>query len=399
MEQNLNGKLHIGLFGRCNTGKSTLMNILTNQNISTVSQIKGTTTDIVKKNTELFSFGATVLIDTPGTDDMTELSGQRIKQMLKAADMIDAALIVTDNDTFSVYEKNLAERFKEKNIPFFVIYNKQDICPLSKETEKQIQNITNNYITVSALQDNTARILSERIARFLKQNVKTEEKNFLKDFLKKDSAVIMVTPIDSSAPAGRMIMPQVNTLRKVLDNDCICMVCKPSGLKQALQCVKNPALVITDSQAFNQVDETVPKDILLTSFSVILAWEKGNFDKYLQGTPAIDRLKDKDKILLMESCSHQPTCEDIGRVKLPAMIRKYTGKDLEFKTVAGFDLQDINPQEYALAIQCGGCTQAKNQLTNKLTPFINLQIPVTNYGMAIAYTNGIFKRATEIFLR
>lgn len=398
MEQHRENKQHIGFFGKCNVGKSTIINTLIGQDISIVSSISGTTTDIVKKTMELKDVGAVVLIDTAGVDDMSELGKQRIKKTMEVFSLIDMAVIIVSNNNFDEKEKDLISECQRFNIPFLIIYNKNDIYPINDKTRQEIKQVFNqNILIVSHKDNNIKENITKELCRYLNNNQYNND-NVLNGIVKKDDVVVLVTPIDSSAPKGRMILPQVKMIREVLDNDAINIVTKETELVSTLKSLKeNPYLVITDSQAFNYVNQIVDKNILLTSFSVLLAKEKGNFDLFLKGTPFIDKLKDGDLVLMLESCTHQPTCEDIGRVKLPLWLKKYTNKDLRFKAIAGLTNIEDDIDKVKMVIQCGGCMATKQQLQNRLLPFVEKQIPVSNYGLSIAYINGIFNRVTEIF--
>lgn len=382
---------YIGFFGRTNVGKSTLVNALTGQEISIVSQERGTTTDVVKKNMELFGYGAVVVVDTAGLDDDTSLGQKRIKASLHALTQMDLAVLVVSENRFDELEESFVEKCKKYDIPCVILYNKADICPVNEELKERISLELNNHSSESMLK------VSELLSKTLKAK-EGEKRTPLQGVVKKGDIILLVTPIDSAAPAGRLILPQVQLIRDVLDKDCVCIAVKETDLEMTLKekGIK-PDLVVTDSKVFEMVDRIVPKDIKLTSFSVVLARMKGAFEQYLKGTPYLDKLKDGDKVLMLESCTHQPTCEDIGRVKLPAWITKYTGKKLEFSAVSG--LSDIGSPltDYAMIIQCGGCVATAAQIRNRLLPALENNVPVSNYGLVIAYIHGIFDRATEIF--
>jgi [FeFe] hydrogenase H-cluster maturation GTPase HydF len=400
MEQHRENKQHIGFFGRCNVGKSTLINTLIGQDIAIVSEVSGTTTDIVKKTMELKDVGAVVLIDTAGIDDKSELGKKRIEKTMEVFSLIDLAVIIISENNFSSYEKDLIKECKRFSIPYLIVYNKQDIFPIEDNTRKEVANYYKNLIIVSKNDISIKENLTKELAKLLQDN-SFQSSSILKGLIKKDSLVVLVTPIDSSAPKGRMILPQVKVIRDVLDNDAVNIVVKETELEQTLKNLKTykPDLVITDSQAFNMVSKIVPQEIALTSFSILLAKEKGDFDLFLKGTPYIDKLNDGDKVLMLESCTHQPTCEDIGRVKLPAWIRKHTGKDIKFEAIAGLTNMEKDISDVKMVIQCGGCMATKRQLHNRLLPFAEKGIPVSNYGLTIAYINGIFQRATKIFMK
>ena len=395
MSEYRENKPHIAFFGRCNVGKSTLINTLTGQSVAITSSLKGTTTDAVKKTIELFGIGACVLIDTAGLDDSTTLGEKRKEKTLQVISLIDLAIIVISDNIFSTDETKLIDTLKDRNIPYVIVYNKQDIFPINQNTQKLIQEHTKDFAIVSKTDEKA----KEKINTLIKNNLSTTPYNnngILQGIVSERDIVLLVTPIDSSAPKGRMILPQVKMIREVLDNNAINIVVKPEQLEYTLEKI-TPNLVITDSQVFAFVDKVLSKDIKLTSFSILLAKEKGAFEDYLKGTPMIDNLQDGDNILLLENCTHQPTCEDIGRVKLPNMLRKYTNKKLNFKVLAGTTEMVEDIHSYALVIQCGGCVATPKQIINRLEPFRKANIPITNYGMAIAYVNGIFNRACEIF--
>lgn len=397
MNEYRENKPHIAFFGRCNVGKSTLINIITGQNVAITSHLKGTTTDAVKKSIELFGIGACVLIDTAGLDDTTTLGEKRKEKTLQIINLIDLAIIVLSENLFQLEEIKLIDILNDRKIPFVIVYNKQDTFPLNQTTRQIIQKYSKDFVIVSQTDKTTKEEITTLIKNHLSFNPYSN-KGVLKNIIFSQDVVLLVTPIDSSAPKGRMILPQVKMIREVLDNNAISIVVKPEQLEYTLKnVVPSPKLVITDSQVFAFVNKILDKNIKLTSFSILLAKEKGAFEDYLKGTPKIDDLKDNDTILLLENCTHQPTCEDIGRVKLPNMIKKYTNKKLNFKVVAGTTETENNIQDYSLVIQCGGCVATPKQILNRLEPYRKTNIPITNYGMAIAYVNGIFNRACEIF--
>ncbi|MDR0790141.1 MAG: [FeFe] hydrogenase H-cluster maturation GTPase HydF [Bacteroidales bacterium] len=397
MTQGREVKPHIGVFGRCNVGKSSLINALSGQNVAIVSEVAGTTTDSVKKTMEIKGIGAVVLIDTAGIDDVSILGDKRVKKALEVLAQIDLAVLVISEDKFAQPEEDIIKQCAHFSIPYIVVANKSDICPLSPLVKANIeQKYPANVLSISANNKADIASLTDKIRNTIPPTA-YQKKGMLDDIIKPQSVVLLVTPIDSSAPEGRMILPQVQMIRDVLDNDSINIVVKETELEYVLNNVySKPDLVITDSQAFDYVAKIVTEDIPLTSFSIVLAKLKGSFEAYIEGTPFIDRLQDGDRVLMLESCSHQPTCEDIGRVKLPAWIRKYTNKRLDFDAVAG--LGDIGTiTDYAMVIQCGGCMVTNKQLASRLLSAVEAGIPVSNYGFAIAYINGIFNRATAIF--
>ena len=388
-------KPHIGIFGRMNNGKSSIINKLTGQPMAIVSDQAGTTTDPVKKAIEIFGIGPVVLIDTAGIDDMSELGKQRVEKTYQTIKEIDCAILVIAGNVFGEPERKLIEEFRKHETPFIVVHNKSDIYKLSEDSEALIEKETNNKVLeFSALNDNISNLV-EALKKAIPESA-FHRPSLLGGIIKPGQTIVLVTPIDDEAPEGRMILPQVMAIRDVLDNDCICVVLKETALQQYFDNNPKPALVVTDSQVFGFVNKIVPHDVQLTSFSIVLARLRGDFENYLKGTPALSNLKDGDKILMLESCTHEISCGDIGRVKLPNLIRKFTGKNVEFTYLAGLTpIENIG--QYAIAIQCGGCVATRKQLINRTNQAVEHGIPITNYGMAIAYMNGIFERVTKVF--
>lgn len=390
-------KPHIGIFGRMNNGKSSIINKLTGQKMAIVSEQAGTTTDPVKKSIEIFGIGPVILIDTAGIDDMSELGKQRVEKTYQTLKEIDCAILVIAGNVFGEPERKLIEEFKRHETPFIVVHNKSDIEKLEKNEFKALLEEYNvNTIEFSALQDEPTAIV-EALKQAIPESA-FHRPSLLGGIIKPGQTIVLVTPIDDEAPEGRMILPQVMAIRDVLDNDCICVVLKETALQQYFDNNPKPALVVTDSQVFGFVNKIVPQDVQLTSFSIVLARLRGDFENYLKGTPALSNLKDSDKILMLESCTHEISCGDIGRVKLPNLIRKFTGKNVEFTYLSGLTpIENIG--QYAIAIQCGGCVATRKQLINRTNQAVENGIPITNYGMAIAYMNGIFERVTRVFSR
>jgi len=389
-------KPHIGIFGRRNSGKSSLINLLTGQNIAIVSDTSGTTTDPVKKSIEIFGVGPCVLIDTAGIDDVGELGQQRVEKSMKVLEEIDCAILVITENNFSEPEKQLIARMKELAVPFFIVHNKADQEPLLAVTKAVIEkNFNVKVLDFSVLRRNDIAPLVEMLKKTIPESA-YQKVSLLGGIIKPNEVVVLVCPVDSEAPEGRLILPQVMAIRDVLDNECICVVLKETHLQQYLDSMPKPALIVTDSQVFGFVSKIVPPEIPLTSFSIVMARLRGDFDNYVKGTPYLSQLKDGDTVLLLESCTHHSTCEDIGRVKLPRMILKFTGKAINFEYVAGLAPID-HPEKYAMAIQCGGCMSTRKQLLNRTNLFVNQGIPISNYGMALAYMNGIFDRVMTPF--
>lgn len=388
-------KPHIGIFGRMNNGKSSIINKLTGQKMAIVSEQAGTTTDPVKKAIEIFGIGPVVLIDTAGIDDMSELGKQRVEKTYQTINEIDCAILVIAGNVFGEPERKLIEEFKKHETPFIVVHNKSDIEKLEKhEFQVLLKDYNVNTIEFSALQDESTTIV-EALKKAIPESA-FKRPSLLGGIIKPGQTIVLVTPIDDEAPEGRMILPQVMAIRDVLDNDCICVVLKETALQQYFDNNPKPALVVTDSQVFGFVNKIVPQDVQLTSFSIVLARLRGDFENYLKGTPALSNLKDGDKILMLESCTHEISCGDIGRVKLPNLIRKFTGKNIEFTYLSGLTPIE-NIRQYAMAIQCGGCMATRKQLINRTNMAVENGIPISNYGMAIAYMNGIFERVTSVF--
>ncbi len=392
-------KPHIGIFGRRNNGKSSLINYLTEQNTAIVSDVAGTTTDPVKKSVEIFGIGPAIIVDTAGIDDSGELGNLRVDKTLKVIPTIDMAIVVIIDNDLGDYEEKLIAYLDNYEVPYLFIHNKSDVCPLSPELKNRIEmKYKSNVLEFNTFDTGLKENLIDLINRTIPETIYINNSLF-GYIVKSKDVVLLVTPIDSEAPVGRMILPQVMAWRDVLDNDCICVSVKENELEDFLKKGLKPDLVVTDSQVFDYVSKRVPPDILLTSFSIVFAHFRGNFKAYLDGTPHIDKLNDGDKVLILESCTHQVSCEDIGRFKIPNWIKKHTGNNPEFIVAAG--LADIpgNIDDYALVIQCGGCVVTQKQLKGRLKPFIERNIPVTNYGMAIAWMNGIFERVTKPFIK
>ena len=381
-------RVQIGFFGCRNAGKSSLVNAVTNQEMAVVSLVKGTTTDPVTKAMELLPLGPVLIIDTPGIDDEGGLGAQRVKRTKQILNRIDCAVLVVDSVAGKTKaDEELLSLFQEKQIPFLVAYNKSDLqMPvLSKENE----------VAVSALEKTGIEELKERIAALGKENQK--ERMLVRDLVKAEDLVVLVTPIDSSAPKGRLILPQQQTIRDLLEADAIPVVTKENTLKTTLESLgKKPAMVITDSQAFAQVSKDTPLDIPLTSFSILMARYKGFLEGAVQGVAAIETLQDGDKVLICEGCTHHRQCEDIGTVKIPRWLRQHTGKELELVYTSGKDFpEDLSP--YRLVIHCGGCMLNEREVAYRQKCAADAGIPFTNYGIAIAYMTGILKRSIEIF--
>ena len=386
-------KPHIGIFGRRNNGKSSLINAITGQETPIVDASAGTTTDPVRKSIEIFGIGPAVIIDTAGIDDEGTIGQKRIQKSLEVLKSIDFAILVTTNHQCGQPERMLMDKFHEYEIPFLLVNNKTD---LATGTSLPDGVTDTRMLEVSAKTGQGISVLLEALVEKMPPSAYISH-SLLGDIIGNGDTVVLVTPIDSEAPEGRLILPQVQMIRDILDNDAVAVVLKEDKVGEWLR--KNPAprLVVTDSQMFKRVAQEVPEEVPLTGFSIVLARHKGDFEHYLEGTPHLSQLRDGDRILMLESCTHLTSCEDIGRGKLPRWIRQYTGKELHFDFVSGLDqLPDIG--QYAMVIQCGGCMITRKQLLNRLKPAIERGIPVSNYGMAIAYLNGIFDRAVRPFV-
>lgn len=396
MSKGRDRKPHIGIFGRRNNGKSSFINALTNQEVAIVSDIAGTTTDPVKKSIEIRGIGPLVIIDTAGIDDTGDLGTKRVQKTLETMKIIDFGILMITNNEFSEVEIKIIQDFQKNEVPWICIHNKSDLVPSSEEFRQKMLEFNAEVIDFSALHKTNLEKVIQAIREKIPE-IAYKTNSLIGDLIKPGDTVMMITPIDIAAPEGRMILPQVQLIRDILDNDAIAVVVKDSELDAyILKMNPKPDLVVCDSQVFSKADMAIPKDIPLTSFSIILARLKGDFEHYMEGTPHISNLKDGDKILLLESCTHHVSCEDIGRVKIPYWLTEFTGKKLEYTFVAGLDaISDM--KEYAMVIQCGGCMVTRKQLLNRLKPAIENGIPVTNYGMAIAYVHGIYQRAIAPF--
>lgn len=387
-------RLHIGVLGRTNVGKSSLLNKITNQEVSIVSDIAGTTTDVVEKSMELLPVGPVTFLDTAGLDDETELSGQRIEKTMKVVNRIDVAIVVCDFNGIGKFENDLIEKFKELKIPYLIVVNKCDLAPKSFHID--LKSELSNIIYTSVKKDDKIVFkFKEALVNLLPEDFVNSPK-IVGDLVPAKSTVILVIPIDKEAPKGRIILPQVQTLRDLLDNNCLSYVVKESELKDALDNLKTPpALVVTDSQAFKKVSEIVPENVSLTSFSILFARLKGDLDEFVNGARAIENLKDGDMVLILESCTHHVIEDDIGRVKIPNLLRKKTGKNLVIHNYAGHDFPDI--KDYKLIIHCGACMTNRREILSRVLIANQNNVPITNYGVVISYCLGILPRAIKIF--
>lgn len=380
-------RVHIGFFGLRNAGKSSVVNAVTAQELSLVSDVKGTTTDPVRKAMELLPIGPVVIIDTPGTDDEGALGEQRVKRAMKTLDETDIAVLVIDAEKGETQaDGELKKLITERKIPLITVYNKADLLSAVPTAGK-------NTLYVSTASGTNIFELKEMLGRIAADGKK--EKRLIGDLLQKDDIVVLVTPIDESAPKGRMILPQQQTIRDVLDSDAVCLVTKETQLETLLSSLpKKPRLVVTDSQAFGFVNKIVPKEIPLTSFSMLFARYKGDLFALADGADALDTLRDGDRVLISEGCTHHRQCNDIGTVKLPNWVSKYTGKDLVFDFMSGRDFpEDVSA--YALVIHCGGCMLNDAEISSRAKRAKAQGVPMTNYGTAIAKMHGILERAIK----
>ncbi|MBR5267177.1 MAG: [Lachnospiraceae bacterium] len=381
-------RTHIGFFGRRNAGKSSIVNAVTGQELAVVSDVKGTTTDPVYKTMELLPLGPVMIIDTPGFDDEGMLGELRVKKTKQVLNKTDIAVLVVDaSEGLKECDEQLIELFNAKNINYLIVYNKSDLLDEIPQADPQ-------SIYASALKKENIFEVKERIAS-LKET--TTEKSIIADKLNRGDFVVLVVPIDSAAPKGRLILPQQQTIRDILDAGAMAIVTKESELTETLEGLgKTPAMVITDSQVFKTVAPMVPKHIPLTSFSILMARYKGLLNEAAIGAAAVEHLKDGDTVLIAEGCTHHRQCDDIGTVKIPNWLRKYTGKEIKIETCSGTEFpEDLS--KYAMVIHCGGCMLNEREVRYRTKCAVDQGIPITNYGTFIAYVNGILKRSLEVF--
>ena len=391
-------RTHIGFFGKRNAGKSSVMNAVTGQELAVVSDVKGTTTDPVYKSMELLPLGPVVMMDTPGIDDEGELGSMRVRKSYQVLNKTDAAVLVIDGTVgASAEDETLLERIRKKNIPFIVVINKKELADTAVEeaVKRRLTLDDGQLALVSAATGEGIHELKERIASIAR--VEEPEKYLVRDLLEPSDVAVLVVPIDSAAPKGRLILPQQQTIRDILEADAVSVVVKENGVKNALgQLNKKPKMVITDSQVFAQVAADTPEDIQLTSFSILMARYKGNLEQAVRGVTALDGLEDGDMVLISEGCTHHRQCDDIGTVKIPRWIREYTGKDVQIVTSSGTEFQR-NLKEYHMIVHCGGCMLNEQEMQYRLKEAAAQGVPMTNYGIMIAYVKGILKRSVQVF--
>lgn len=381
-------RIHIGIFGRRNAGKSSIINAITSQNLAVVSKVKGTTTDPVQKAMELLPLGPVMIIDTPGIDDEGELGKMRVEKSYQVLNKTDIALLVVDgNEGLTQCDKDLIEEIKKRKLPYLIILNKSDeVC--------NRYNIENS-IWVSAETKENIWELKERISKLVPNENMTLK--IVGDLLAPEDIVVLVVPIDSAAPKGRLILPQQQTIRDVLEAGAISVVTRDTELPQTLKSLgKKPKIVVTDSQAFGKVKNDVPEDILLTSFSILFARYKGDLAEQIKAVKAIDSLKDGDYVLISEGCSHHRQCDDIGTVKIPRWLKEHSGKKINYEFSSGTEFpRDLS--KYKAVIHCGGCTLNEKEMKHRIAVAKEQNVPITNYGIFIAYTQGILKRSLQAF--
>jgi [FeFe] hydrogenase H-cluster maturation GTPase HydF len=399
MNTGKDNKPHIGIYGRRNVGKSSFINALTGIDVAIVSEIAGTTTDPVKKSIEIFGIGPAILVDTAGIDDFGDLGEKRIQKTIQTLEHIDAAILLISNNAFGSFEQKLIEEFNRYEIEYIIVHNKEDLEKLTDETVLQIQLFSKAPIEICSIKksQNIGEVIE--LLKITIPETSFQKNTLLGDIIQKDSIVMLITPVDSEAPDGRMILPQAMAIRDVLDNNAVNIVLRETEVEAFFQKTQlKPDLVITDSQAFEYVNKIIPNEIPLTSFSIVYAHMRGPFEEYVNGVHKLSELEHGDRILILESCVHQVSCEDIGRYKIPNWIRKFSEKTLEFDVAAGLSTIQRPITDYQLVVQCGGCMITRKQLINRLKPALEAGIPVTNYGLAIAYMNGILDRVVEPFL-
>lgn len=381
-------RIHIGIFGKRNAGKSSLINALTGQNLAIVSDVKGTTTDPVLKSMELLPLGPVVIIDTPGLDDEGDLGNLRVQKAYQMLNKTDIAVLVVDASVGMTNEdEEILYRIKAKKIPYVLVMNKADLVNSSANSK--------DIFYVSAAKSEGIYELKEKIASLVPSD--DHSNVIVGDLINPMDFVILVVPVDKAAPKGRLILPQQQTIRDILDHNAISIVVKDSDLSATLDKLgQRTALVITDSQVFGKVSKIVPKDVPLTSFSILFARYKGNLETLVHGAKTLDTLEDGDTILISEGCTHHRQCGDIGTEKLPMMLRKHSGKQLDFEFTSGTEFP-LNVDKYKLIIHCGGCMLNEREMKYRLKCAEDAEIPITNYGTAIAHMNGILERCVKLF--
>ncbi len=390
-------RVHIALFGKRNAGKSSIINAITNQDIALVSSVKGTTTDPVYKAMEILPIGPVVIIDTAGLDDVGELGELRKKKTYEVLNKTDLAILTIDAEVgITDFEQGILDSIKDKKIPVIGVLNKIDLEDVSDSVIKDMEKALDiKIVPVSALEKKGIDTLKNALIKLLPDN---EDKfKLVGDIIQPGDFIVLVVPIDKAAPKGRLILPQQQVIRDILESDATCIVTKEYELRETLENIgKKPKLVITDSQVFSKVSADTPKDVLLTSFSILFARYKGDLMELLRGAKKLDHLQDGDKILISEGCTHHRQSDDIGTVKIPRWIRQYTGKNIEFEFSSGMKYPQ-NMEDYALVVHCGGCMLNRREMQHRIKLAAGKEIPIVNYGVLIAYIQGIIKRAVMPF--
>ncbi len=393
-------RLHIGFYGKRNVGKSTLFNLILGQDYSITSDVSGTTTDVNAKPMELLPIGPVTLMDCAGIDDVATLGKKRIEKTLKTLNRVDIAIYICDYDGLNSDDEEFLKKLRAKNIPLLFVVNKTDSGTISQKKLGEIEKYSHNILQTSCttvVRDIFLEKFKAEIIKILPKDSRNDI-NLLPNGFKKGNVAILVIPIDKEAPAGRLILPQVQTLRAMLDSAAISIVCQVDELKKTLNLLGNerPKLVVTDSQAFKEVNEIVPDDIMLTSYSIMFARLKGDLDAFVEGSKALDKLENGDKILICESCTHHAIEDDIGRVKIPHLVRNYKNIELIFEHYSGFDLPK-NLNDYKLIIHCGACMTSRTEILRRIELARSVGVAITNYGVIIAKCLGILDRALEVF--
>jgi len=383
-------RLHISFFGRCNAGKSSMVNAITGQQLSVVSAVKGTTTDPVKRAMELLPLGPVVIIDTPGLDDEGELGSLRVKKAKQVLEQTDIAVLVVDKtEGMSPVDEDLIKELEERRIPYLLVFNKADLGFGTDVSKKE------GALYASAHTGEGIEAVKTALGAFAKEN--KNEKVPVRDLIDTGDIVVLVTPIDEAAPKGRLILPQQLVIRDILDAHAVVVTCQDTELAMTLASLsKKPKLVITDSQVFERVAKEVPADIALTSFSILMARYKGDLKELVRGAAALSKLKDGDKVLISEGCTHHRQCDDIGTVKMPGWIKEFTEAEPEFSFSSGGEFPE-NLKQYSLIVHCGGCTLNEAEMKNRIRRAVEAGVPIVNYGIAIAHMHGILKRSVELF--
>ncbi|MGA2782264.1 MAG: [FeFe] hydrogenase H-cluster maturation GTPase HydF [Smithella sp.] len=393
-------RLHIALLGRTNVGKSSLLNLMLGQDIAITSPVAGTTTDIVEKAMELLPLGPVLFLDTAGLDDISELSGARLKKTAKVFDRTDVIILVTEPDTWTNYEESVLKKSKTRKIPMLVVINKIDLHKPSSDHLKFLQSKSERILTVSCNDETKRQNYLEALKLQLLEVAPADfvgTPSLIGDLLPPGSLAVLVVPIDLQAPKGRLILPQVQTIRDALDNDAMTLVVKERELVAALANLKNPpVIVVTDSQAILKVTADVPKDIPVTTFSILFARQKSDLSVMARGAAFIDRLQPGDRVLIAEACSHHALEDDIGRIKIPRWLRQYVGGDLQIDISSGRDYPD-DLKKYKLILHCGGCMINRREMLTRLRKAQDAGVPVTNYGVAISFLQGVISRSLAPF--